>query len=112
MKLRLSTEFWDAQKGLMLIGSDGSIGFSAAGREHYGPLFAKYGYALQSVTTRERFYSVMQEVTAGELEANTLKFEAMLRDPNTTPEERELIKRVLNPECVAENVLQFKPARM
>lgn len=93
--MRLSTEFWDTQLGLMLIGSDGSLRFTATGRARYAPLLAKYGFSISNVTTQNRFIEVMGTVNAGELAENTLKFEEILADRDTSQEERQLINRIL-----------------
>jgi hypothetical protein len=93
--MNLTAEFWDTQKGLLLIGSDGSLRFTAAGKLRYAPLLAKYGFALQNISSAERFSQVMESVNAGELEENTQTFETLLCDPKTTAEEKALICRVL-----------------
>jgi hypothetical protein len=97
--MELTAEFWNHQQGLMLIGTDGSLRFTPAGRARYAPLFAKYGLALQNVTTRDDFIDKMQLVQAGEFDVklaeNTRQFEELLKDPSTSLEERALIRRVL-----------------
>jgi hypothetical protein len=93
--MELSSDFWESQKGLVLIGNDGEIRFTRTGRARYAARFAKYGFALDNVKTVERFREVMGYVIVGELDANTLEFERLLNDPLTTEEERQLIRGVL-----------------
>lgn len=94
--MKLSNEFWDTQKGLMLIGSDGSLRFTAAGRARYAPILAKYGFSIANATTLNYFIEVMGTANAGELAENTRSFEEILTDPETSQEERELVNRILN----------------
>jgi hypothetical protein len=96
--MELSSDFWNAQKGLMLVGDDGAIRFTRTGRTRYAPLLARYGFALDHVKTVERFREVMSHVNAGELEANTLELEKVLNDPLISAVERELIRRALATE--------------
>ena len=91
----------------MLIGLDGSLRFTAAGRAHYAPLLTKYGFALENVKTRERFCEVMEEVNAYELDENTCKLEDLFNDPRTNGVERELIRKVLG-----ERLNESKPSRV
>ena len=91
----LSSDFWNAQKGLVLFGDDGAIGFTRTGRARYAPLLAKYGFALDNVKTVDQFLGAMSRVNAGELEANMLELEKVLNDPRTNADERELIRRAL-----------------
>jgi hypothetical protein len=93
--MELSSDFWNAQTGLMLVGNDGAIRFTRTGRTRYAPLLARYGFALDHVKTVERFREVMSHVNVGELEANTLELEKVLNDPLTSEVERELIRRAL-----------------
>jgi hypothetical protein len=93
--MALTEDFWAAYKGLVLVGLDGSVRFTAAGKTRFAPLLAKYGFALQNVLSTEDFCRVIGSVNAGELEENTLAFEKVLTDPATTPAERRLIERVL-----------------
>src|SRR5579872_4534100 len=94
--MNLSNEFWDIQRGLMLIGSDDSLRFTAAGRARYAAVLDKYGFSIANVTTLTRFVEVMGTVNAGELAENTQRFEEVLADPEASPEERELVNRILN----------------
>lgn len=94
--MKLSNEFWDTQKGLMLIGSDGSLRLTAAGWARYAPILAKYGFSIANATTLSRFVEVMGTVNARELDENTRRFEEILADPETSHEERELVNRILN----------------
>ena len=91
----LTEDFWTAYKGLVLVGSDGTVRFTAAGRTRFAPLLAKYGFALQNVLSTEDFCRVFKNVNAGEIEENTLAFEKVLADPATSPAERRLIERIL-----------------
>jgi hypothetical protein len=93
--MEISSDFWNAHKGLVLVGDDGAIAFTRTGRTRYAPLLAKYGFALDHVKTVERFCEVMSHVNVGELEANTLQLEKVLKDPFTSAVERELIRRAL-----------------
>ena len=93
--MELSPAFWESQKGLLLVTTDGALHFTKAGRAEYAPLLARYGFALDNVTTLDRFREVMEPVNAGELAANTRQFEAYLNDPTLTPEERVIVRRVL-----------------
>lgn len=90
------SEFWEAQKGLMLIGSDGALRFTAAGRANYTALMAKHGFALETIRTQERFKEVMGVINSVEYEQNTRQFEELLRDPELTEQERSLINQILN----------------
>jgi hypothetical protein len=96
--MQLSDEFWLTQQYLVLVGNCGSLRFTARGRAHYGPLFARYGFAITNVATYQRFQHVMARVNAGEFEANEREMRRLLCDPNTTEEERALIRRVLEPK--------------
>jgi hypothetical protein len=91
----LSNDFWNAYKGLVLVGDDGTIAFTRMGRKRYAPLFAKYGFALDNVRTVDLFFHVMSRANAEELEANSLEFERVLNDPRTSAVERELIRLAL-----------------
>jgi hypothetical protein len=91
----LSNEFWNAYKSDVLIGDAGAIRFTRTGRRRYAPLFAKYGFALDHVRTVERFFEVMGQVNAAELEENTLDLERAFQDPLMSAVERDLIRRVL-----------------
>lgn len=95
--MKLSNDFWDEHKGLLLVGvgTDSALRFTEAGRAHFGPLFAKYGFAITNVTTQERFVEVMGEVTAGELAENDRQLEALLNSPETNEEERAIIRQIL-----------------
>jgi|GEM_PF-4829143 len=93
--MELTEEFWKTQRGLLLVGSDGSLRFTAAGRAKYAPRLAKHGFAITNVTTVERFREVMGVVLQRELAENTRQLERLLADPNTTEEERASIRRVL-----------------
>jgi hypothetical protein len=88
----LSSDFWNAHKGLVLVGDDGAIGFTRTGRARYAPLLAKYGFALDNVKTVERFREVISHVNAGELEANTLELEKVLNDRLTSEAQRALTR--------------------
>lgn len=96
MNLNLSPVFWNIHRGLMLIGDDGSVRFTAAGRAKFAPLLARYGFALDNISTVERWVEVYGEVNAREMQSNTTQLEALLSDPSTTDEERDSIRRVLN----------------
>ena len=94
--MKLSKEFWEEQKGLMLIGSGGSLRFTAGGKAHYAPMFAKYGFSISSISSKERLEEIMGWVIAGELDETTRQLEQMLRDPETRKEERDLINQILS----------------
>ena len=83
----------------MLIGSEGSLRFTAAGRAHYAPLFAKYGFSISNISDKEQFTEALGVVTAGELDENTRELERLLQDPDITDEERSLIGKILHREC-------------
>lgn len=93
--MQLSNDFWATQKGKLLVGETGELRFTAAGREFYAPLLAKYGFSISNVKTLEQFRDVMATVNAGELDENTQKLRRVLEDPNTSEEERAAIRRVL-----------------
>jgi hypothetical protein len=93
--MNISTEFWKYQKGLVLVGSDGEIVFTRAGRTRYASILAKYGFALGNVKSLERFQKVLSDVNAGELEANTIELEKIMDDPLTNEFERDLIRCAL-----------------
>jgi hypothetical protein len=93
--MNFSSEFWNTHKGLVLIGTDGALAFTAAGHARFAARMAKFGFVLQNIKTFERFSEVMSIVSAGELEVNTLALEELLAAPGTSPEERALIRRVL-----------------
>ena len=96
--MNLSREFWEVQKGLLLIGSDGSLRFTSAGRARYAPILAKYGFSISNASTLNGFIDVMGKVNSRELAENTQRFEEMLADPKISQEERDLIWAVLNRE--------------
>lgn len=89
-------DFWRSHKGLVLVSETGDLRFTAAGRAHYAPLLAKYHLSISTVKTLGQFQEVMGPVNAGELDDNTQKLLRMLDDPNTTDDERETIKRILD----------------
>jgi hypothetical protein len=91
----LSSDFWDAYKGIVLVGNDGAIRFTRAGRARYAPLLAKYGFAIDQVKRVERFRDVIGAVIDGEIEVNTHLLEKALHNPLTSAFEREFIRRVL-----------------
>jgi hypothetical protein len=93
--MQISSDFWNAQKGLMLVGDDGAIRFTRTGRAKYAPLLAKHGFALDNVKTIQKFAELMSNVNYGELEANTRELEQVMNDPTTGEAERELIRRAL-----------------
>lgn len=93
--ITLSDDFWQAHKGLLLVSETGVLRFTAAGRAHYAPLLAKYGFSISNVKTLEQFCKVMEPVNAGELDENTQEMLRLLNDPSTTAEERATIERVL-----------------
>jgi hypothetical protein len=67
--MKLSSDFWNSQKGLVLVGDDGAIRFTRTGRTRYAPLLAKYGFAIENVKTVERFRDVMGYINGGEPDA-------------------------------------------
>lgn len=93
--MQISSDFWNAQKGLMLVGDDGAIRFTRTGRAKYAPLLARHGFALDNVKTIEGFVELMGRVNHRELEANTRELEKVMNDPATTEVEREVIRRAL-----------------
>jgi len=93
--MEISSDFWNAEKGLVLVADDGAVRFTRNGRAKYAPLFARHGYALDNVKTVERFVEVMTLVNHCELNANTREFEKLLKDPATSEAEREVIRRAL-----------------
>lgn len=94
--MKLSEGFWNNQRGLLLVSESGALRFTSAGRAHYAPLLAKYGFSISNVKTIEQFRETMGVINAGELEENAREMMKLLDDPNTTPEERAAIERVLN----------------
>jgi hypothetical protein len=93
--MNLSANFWKTHRGLVLIASDQTLRFTPAGRKHYAPRMAKFGFVLNNIQTYDRFCEVMNIVTEGELETNTRSLEAILQSPESSAVERELIRRVL-----------------
>ncbi len=93
--MKLSTDFWNVQTGLVLVGDDGTLRFTRTGRVRYAPLFARYGFALDHVKTVERFCEVLHHVNTGELEANTIALQKVLNDPLAGEFEREIVRRAL-----------------
>lgn len=96
--MNLSKEFWDTQKGLMLIGANGSLRFTEAGLARYTPMLAKYGFSITNASTVNRFLEVMAKVNSRELAENTQRLEEMLADLETREDERHLICGILNRE--------------
>ena len=94
--MNLSNDFWETQKGLVLVGQDGTLRFTAAGRAKYAPLFAKHGFSISNVKTIEQFSQVLKPITAAQLDANTAELVRIMNDPSTSEEERASIQRVLN----------------
>jgi hypothetical protein len=94
--MNLPEQFWETQKGLLLVGEGGTLRFTGRGRAHYAPLFAKHGISISNVKTIDQFRSVMKPVNAAELDANTAELMRIMNDPLTTEEERATIRRVLN----------------
>jgi hypothetical protein len=93
--MKISTQFWNTYGGQLLVGSNNRIAFTAAGRRALAPRLARQGRVLANIKTLPGFLDVMSEVGAEELEANTRKFEALLHSPQTSAEERALIRRLL-----------------
>jgi hypothetical protein len=93
--MEISNDFWNAQKGLVVVGDDGAIRFTRTGRAKYAPLLARYGFALDNLKTVQRFIEIMSHVNVGELEANTRALDKVLNDPATSVVEREVIRRAL-----------------
>lgn len=94
-KMKLSKNFWKAHRGELMVSSDGKLAFTEAGRKKYAPLFAKHGIVFSSVRTLDAFRDVMKVVTARELEANADVLKGLLKSPETTEHEREVIRQVL-----------------
>ena len=92
----LSKLFWDRQHGLLLVSASGELVFTAAGRAHYAPLLAKHGFSVAKIKRLEQFRDVMSVLDASVLEETAREFMKLLDDPNTTPEERAAIERVLS----------------
>jgi hypothetical protein len=97
--MQISSDFWNAQKGLLLVGDDGAIRFTRTGRAKYAPLLARYGFALDNVKTIQKFEELMSHVSYGELEENTRELEKLMNDPATSDVEREVIRRALAADC-------------
>ena len=93
--MQIPSDFWNAQKGLMLVGDDGTVRFTRTGRAKYAPLFARHGFALDNVKTVERFVELVSWVNHRELEANARELDKVMNDPATTEVEREVIMRAL-----------------
>jgi hypothetical protein len=93
--MQISSDFWNEQKGLLLVGDPGAIRFTRTGRAKYAPLLARYGFALDNVKTIKKFEEHMSHVSYGELEANTRELEKVMNDPATSEVEREVIRRAL-----------------
>lgn len=93
--MNLPEEFWQANRGLLLVDEAGELRFTARGRAHFASLMAKYGFSISNVNNLAQFCEVMGEVNAGELEENERAMRSLLEDPDTTEEERAAIRRVL-----------------
>jgi hypothetical protein len=93
--MKLSDAFWNSHKGLVLVASNGELGFTPAGRKRYAKPMAQHGFAIANVRTLNRFCDVMNTVSAGELDANTRQLHALLESPETSQMEQALIRRVL-----------------
>jgi len=94
----ISHEFWEDAECRLRVSTGHSRGFTAPGRAHDVPLRPKDRFAITPIGTPTHFGKVLDPETAGELEENTSQFRELLQDPATTPEERELIRRVLGIE--------------
>lgn len=90
-----SAEFWEFNRRLLKLDTDGRVHFTAEGRATYRPLLARWGYALENVRTREQFRDVMLEVNALELQANDAALRAALEHPETTDAERQAVLELL-----------------
>ena len=93
--MKLSTQFWTAYKGSLLVRTDGAIGFTAAGRKKFAKPMAQSGFSISNVRTVERFLDIMDTVSAVQLEENTAEMIRLLNAPETTETERAMLKRVL-----------------
>jgi hypothetical protein len=88
-------EFWDTQKKLLKIGTTGKIFYTEDGKKEYRPLFARYGYAIENVTTLEHFSRVIKDISAMQMEENNAELLRLLNDPLTPIEEREVVSSIL-----------------
>ena len=93
--MEFSQEFWNAQAHRVILGSDGSLRFTAAGRAHFAPLLARYGFSITNITTAEAFREAMGPVLHGELDQNTRDMEALLEHPDTSDADREVLLKIL-----------------
>lgn len=93
--MNLPEQFWQTQRGLVLVGPNGSLRFTSTGKQKYTALLAKYGFDLRSISTLERFRDAFKVVSAGELLSNERELRRLLDDPNTTEGDRQSIRRIL-----------------
>jgi hypothetical protein len=98
--MKISSDFWNVQRGLVLVGDDGAIRFTRTGRAKYAPLLARHGFALDACKTIQRFMDLMSHINHHALRANTRDLENFMNDPATSEFERDLIKRALATDCV------------
>lgn len=106
-----SKEFWEYNQHLLKLDEADRVYFTAEGKRQYRPLLAKWGYALSNIKTREQFRQVMLQVNALELEENTAALREALNDPNTTEEERALVRQLLGEATPAPVTASTKPSR-
>jgi hypothetical protein len=94
--MNLSTEFWNAYNGVVVVATDGAIGFTRMGRTRYAPLFARYGFAIDQIKTLTRFLELTTYVNQQGYESNTRALKRALSHPATSEVERDLIRRALS----------------
>jgi hypothetical protein len=93
--MELSSEFWVTQGHRVILGTDGSLRFTAVGREYFAPLLARYGFAINQITSVEAFKEAMGPVISGEVEQNTKVMEALLENPRATDADRQVLLKIL-----------------
>jgi uncharacterized membrane protein YukC len=94
--MHLPEEFWNAYRGLILIESNGDLRFTAAGRAQLAPELAKYNLSISTIRTLPQLMEAMDYVVQRELDENDRKLRELLKDPELTAEEREILEEALS----------------
>lgn len=69
--------------------------FTKAGKTEFSALFARYGYALDSIRTVEHFAQVLRECNEREYHRNTEELSALYETGELNGEEKALLERLL-----------------
>jgi hypothetical protein len=85
----------------LMVRDDGRIAFTPRGHKELGAMFARYGIALDSITTLEEFQRQMRSVNELEAQRTEHELAQSLRDPQVSEADKAFIRNMLGlPEPV------------